>query len=477
MESAADDRFSFTGIDASSGRPLLPDLPAAALARLARGLPVDTDAIEFHELRASQPFVTAEDVDPRRLEEAGWGVVFAHDVDPAIPEALAPLLAHRRAQASAIDPRRYRDFLGPDAHRPGERKQAFLARHGVARSGPVDPDRLPYYLLIVGDPARIPFEFQAQLDVQYAVGRLHFDRVEDYAHYARSVVLAETTPISRAGLTLFGTRHPGDRASELSCDHLIGGLHAAIARTRARCPLTLVPAADASKARLARLLGGPDTPALLFTAGHGVGFPADDPRQRDHQGALLCQDWPGPAWSQPIPQDFYFAGDDLPQAADLGGLVAFFFACFGGGTPQRDAFHPRGQGPPPLLAAQPFVARLASQLLAHPRGGALAVIAHVDRSWASAFHGGRSGPEVEVFTSAIKRMIDGHPVGYAMEYFGSRHAELSADLALALDDDAEPGLAHDRELADLWTTSSDARNYLVLGDPAVRVSTTTAARA
>jgi len=74
-------------------------------------------------------------------------------------------------------------------------------------------------------------------------------------------------------------------------------------------------------------------------------------------------------------------------------------------------------------------------------------------------------------------MIDGHPVGYAMEYFGSRHAELSADLALALGEDSEPGLARDRELADLWTTSSDARNYLVLGDPAVRASTNNAARA
>ena len=97
--------------------------------------------------------------------------------------------------------------------------------------------------------------------------------------------------------------------------------------------------------------------------------------------------------------------------------------------------------------------------LAHPGGGALAIVAHVDRSWASAFHGGRSGPQVEVFTSALKRLIDGHPVGYAMDYFGSRHAELSADLAQALDEpaDGEPGLARDRELADLWTTSTDAR--------------------
>jgi hypothetical protein len=463
----ADERFCFNGIDATSGRPLLAELPAAALARLARGLPLDAEAIELQQQRADQPFLTAEDVDPTLVEQAGWGVVFAHGADPAIREALAPLLAHRKAQAGTVDERRYREFTGPDAHRPGERKQAFLARHGVARSGPVDPDRLPYYLLIVGDPDRVPFEFQAQLDVQYAVGRLHFDHIDDYAHYARNVVLAESTAPTRAGLTMFAPRPPGDRASELACDHLIAGLHAAITKTRRNCPLSLVPPEAADKARLTRLLGGPDTPALLFTASHGLGFPADDPRQRDHQGALLCQDWPGPAWSRPIPPEFYFAGHDLAHDADLRGLVAFCFACFGGGTPRTDAFHPHGAGPAPLLAAKPFIARLAQRLLAHP-SGALAVVAHVDRSWASSFHGGRSGPQVEVFTSALKRMIDGHPVGYAMEYFGSRYAELSADLALALDDDIEPGLARERELADLWTTSSDARNFVVLGDPAVR---------
>lgn len=467
MQSPPDERFCFNGVDAVSGRPLLPALSAAALARLARGLPLDADAVDLQHQRAEQPFVTAEDVDPRRVDAAGWAVIFAHDADPAIREALAPLLDRRRAQASAVDERRYREFLGPDAHRPGERKQAFLARHGVARSGPVDPDRLPYYLLIVGDPDRIPFDFQAQLDVQYAVGRLHFDHIDDYAHYARSVVHAESTAPTRAGLTLFATRHPDDRATELSSDVLVGGLHAAITKTRGKCPLTTIAPDAADKARLAALLGGRETPALLFTASHGVGFPADDPRQRDHQGALLCQDWPGPAHAGPIPPDFYFAGHDLAPTADLRGLIAFCFACFAGGTPRADNFHPHGAGPAPQLAPRPFVARLAQQLLAHPGGGALAIVAHVDRSWASAFNGGRSGPQVEVFTSALKRLIDGHPVGYAMDYFGSRHAELSADLALALADDGEPGLARDRELADLWTTSTDARNYLVLGDPAV----------
>ena len=72
-------------------------------------------------------------------------------------------------------------------------------------------------------------------------------------------------------------------------------------------------AADATKAELAHLLRQEDSVALLFTASHGMGFPRGDPRQLAHQGALLCQDWPGPRiWGRdPVPESYYYAADDL----------------------------------------------------------------------------------------------------------------------------------------------------------------------
>ena len=478
MESADDDRFSFNGVDASSGRPLLPDLPAAALARLARGLPVDAEAVELHELRASQPFVTAEDVDPRRLEEAGWGVVFPHDIDPAIREALAPLLAHRQAQASAVSDRRYREFLGPDAHRPGERKQAFLARHGVARSGPVDPDRLPYYLLIVGDPARVPFEFQAQLDVQYAVGRIHFDTVAAYADYARSVVAAETggLQISRE-LALFGVANSDDPATRLSAENLVAPLADLLVPSLPDWKITRYEGAHATKANLARLLGGDATPALLFTASHGAGFDRGDARQRSHQGALLCQDWPGPvAWKKPLTPDFYYAGEDVQATARPHGLIMFNFACYGAGTPLYNDYGQRsGAKEREQIADHPFLAALPQRLLSHPTGGALATIGHVERAWGTSFAwrgtGKKSGSSAQlaVFESAMRELMSGAPVGAALECFNERYAELASDLSVELEEISFNRAYNALELTDMWTANNDARSYTIIGDPAVRL--------
>jgi hypothetical protein len=224
-------------------------------------------------------------------------------------------------------------------------------------------------------------------------------------------------------------------------------------------------------------LGGEETPSLLVSASHGMGFPNGDPCQLPHQGALLCQDWPGPLKHKgAIPEDCYFAGNHIADDASLEGLIAFFFACYGGGTPKLDDFSHLNLGAQTEIARFPFVAALPKRMLGHPRGGALAVIGHVDRAWSYSFLWDRAGRQLAVFESAILELANGRRVGSAMEYFNTRYSELSTDLTEELKDrkarrprPESDTLAEDEALAGMWTANNDARSYVVLGDPAVRL--------
>jgi hypothetical protein len=480
-----DDTLVFNGIDGRTGSYLLPSIDVAQLARIAFGHTPPTAERDELDLRLAVDidYPLKEGEDPDDLSQAGWAVVFpfarkgseAASHQAAIREALGPLLARRRSQASRRDDRRYRECVGPDAYRPGETKQQFLTRMG-AGTGPVDPRKFPYYVLLVASPEEIPYRMQYQLDVQYAVGRIHFDTVEEYARYAANVVDAEARPgPSIRTVALWGVENPGDRATHASARHLVAPLADYLERGEAdRWHVTRFLGDHATKARLAALLGN-HAPSLLVTASHGIGFPAGDPRQRSDQGALVCQDWAGPR-SGSLTPDHYFAGDDIAADADLSGLVGFHFACFGAGTPRHDDFSRKGDTAALVdIAPHAFVARLPQRMLGRARG-ALACIGHVDRAWGSSFlqadprRHGTVTAQLAVFESALQRLIDGRCVGHAMDHFDLRYAELASDLASRIEDATKYDVAvDDHELAQLWLYANDARDYAVIGDPAVRI--------
>ena len=482
------------GIDMLTGEPLLPPLPVEVGAAMAQGKPIAKE--ELTELRERKRMITGEadygvmaGVDPNDLAQAGWGVIFAFEDEAAIPglrEALAPLLDLRRAQAGD----RYRDETVTPRffYRPGESKNEWLVRNGSG-PGPVDPRKLPYYLLIVGDPQRIPYQFQYQLDVAHAVGRIHFDTLDEYHSYARSVAAAEDPkqPLALARhAAFFGVCNGPDPATQLSAAQLVDPLATAFAQQlsqQAGWQVQHWEAAAANKAKLARLLGGGETPAFLFSASHGAGFSqSGDARQRGQQGAIVCSDWPG----RGAPEEKHvLTADDIGDDAHLLGLISFFFACYGAGTPRYDDFtvNARQRAGQPVsgleqverteIAPQPFVARLPQRLLGHPRGGALAVVGHVDRAWGTSFawEGAR---QLGTFESALTKLFGGDRLGFVMEDFNNRYAELSTEVATRIEAIKFREIVPPEELARLWTANSDARNYVVVGDPAVKLATGTA---
>ena len=475
--SNANPRIAFNGVNAANGQYGL-QLDGRQLADLIFGnaSPVELraqkdkydDAIRNANLPTHRG--VGEGIDATNLAQAGWGIIFAHaDLHrEAIQEALQPLLALRKAQAGE----HFRIFTSVDAYRPNESKLDFLRRFKVG-SGAVDPKRgVPYYLLLIGSPELIPYEFQYQLDVQFAVGRLDFDAVAQYASYAASVVAAEQgqTRLARTA-SFFSVTHADDDATAFTDQYLVHPLLERLTPQYPNWQIQPVQGASTTRTQLESLLGGAQKPALLFTASHGVEFPLGDAKQEHHQGALLCNEWPGPRqWAGgALPADFYFAGEHLASSANPAGMISFHFACYGGGTPQYYDFAHKEAQERFAIAERPFVAQLPKHLLGHPNGGALAAVSHIDRAWSYSFKQNQT-PQTTVFEGALERLLKGEPLGWALEFFNNRYAEVAADLNSEMDRMRYGGRTEPFELAALWTENNDARNYVILGDPAVRLA-------
>ncbi len=455
-----DEMLAFNGVDVDTGDYLFPMTRLAALASEARADPMSGPHVEALDRRHSDD----EDhlgvmwgTDPEDLASAGWGLVTAKGCDPAVMEALQPLRRLRCTQAGE----RYRELVV----NPGEDDDAFLTRHGMG-PGPADPRKVPYYLLLVGDPETIPYAFQYQLDVEYAVGRIHFDTVAEYGAYARAVEAAEQVPPAAVApaVQLFGTRNPGDTATALSASRLVAPLADELAGLSPGMTVGQDVGPAATRARLADLLFGAAAPPVLFTASHGLG--GSGPDQRETQGALLCQEWPGPLRrGARVDEAHYLAGCHVPSDRPVRPRVVFSFSCYGAGTPRMSDF-----ATDRVLAERDFVARLPQRLLGTPAGGALAFVGHVDRAFSCSFLWNGIDPQITAMAGTMLALLHGTRIGNAMEYLNSRYAAIATQLANRLAALRGPAgrRIDDRTLAALWTANHDARNYVVLGDPAVR---------
>jgi hypothetical protein len=282
-----------------------------------------------------------------------------------------------------------------------------------------------------------------------------------------------STVVNSRRAAIFATNHDFDEATQLFANEVAIPLAQGDGKRgpvgeRQGFGLEAMIGGSATKAGLRSLLRGESKarrPVLLVTGTHGTVFKHDDPRLPAAQGALVCQDFSD--WGH-IDATQWFEASDLPADANVHGLVHFLFACYGAGSPQQDDF-PEAGALPRAVAPYPLVARLPQKLLAHPNGGALAVLGHVDRAWSYSFRSAFGGPQVQSFRDVITRLLKGERLGWATDQFDVRWAALSAELS-DLQRKVQFGKqVPDWEIATLWTARNDARNYIVLGDPAVRI--------
>ena len=273
---------------------------------------------------------------------------------------------------------------------------------------------MPYYLLIVGDPETIPFRFQYQLDVQYGVGRIHFDTVEEYARYARSASCeAETTGLkqprsaacSSASATA-ATKRPSSAPTNSS-----GRLAGDAGGRGPRVGTADHPGGGGNQGRSSPpCSAGRETPAFLFTASHGMGFPKDHPLRQLPTGRLAL---PGLARSGGVGKThpaglLLLPATTSPPMARAHGLIAFHFACYGAGTPKLDDFAHQaietGRNRSACLPGRlPAAAAGASQRRSpgHHRS--------CRRAWGYSFVWSRAGQQLEAFQSTLDALLSGPP--------------------------------------------------------------------
>jgi hypothetical protein len=464
------------GVRADTGQALPRLTPADALQVIAS--PDLTDA----PARANSQGTLAPDAsvdDLNDLSQTGWAVLFASDADPAISLQLQPLLDLRKQQVERDlppgQPSRFRIFEGADPYKggvlPNQEASDWARMRGVNFTSPVDPDKVPYYLLIVGSPARISFDFHSTFKLQWLVGRVYFDDITDYGRYAAAVVAYETSawkPMPAKNAAVWLTANQGDIATAMLSGAVAGefrdGTPPLGARSNCGFTLDCFVGEAATKQQLTDILAGKaphGDPAVVFTGSHGSEFampadPAAEELQRQQQGSLITQEWTP---NTPVSSACNFTAADIPAANTLPGTMVFLFACYSAGCPAFDNYYFNKDGSSIPAAPAPLISLLAQKLLA---AGALAVIGHVDRAFPYGFVDVNGTPQVALIRTPLERLMQGWTVGRAIDSFTTAWSSISA--MLEKDPPTVQAVALKTHIA-----RDDARNYVALGDPAVRL--------
>lgn len=331
----------------------------------------------------------------------------------------------------------------------------------------------PHYLLLVGSIQELPFALQQCLSLGHTVGRLSLPSLEAYAQYALRVVRAETQRPSPDGPPVA----PGqgflflpdlDPVTALTRTTLVGPLRERLPARKKGLTVTVLEADQALRYKLLPRLEQLPSASLLVTGSHGCEHPVQD---SPFLGALQDQ-----------AKDLV-RGSDIPVLSRCveDGLVVLF-ACNSAGC--------HGIRPNEPLSAvgdnrprADILAPLPVAMLSHPRGP-LAVVGHVDPLWVVGMRS-RDGrlpeaadhPGLVGFQSMAERLVQGKRLGEATWPFREavpRHLleyQRLCTMQLEKIQSGKQSLTQQdhQALVYAWIAWNDARCWVILGDPAVKL--------
>ncbi|HYO74626.1 MAG TPA: hypothetical protein VEU33_51990 [Archangium sp.] len=422
--------------------------------------------------------------EPDSLREQRWALVVPDTERGRRLERILSPLCERRAEEQG---RKVDVYSAPPGMDESKAREFVDEKMYPASRSPREHAR---YVLLTGTPEDLSMELQEELssDGSCIVGRLPFEREEDYAAYVSKVVAREQDAARpRKARALFLTAQ--DRSPQILSGHQFVTVPTArrcsASREWGHFPASSVVAEElpaGAKGRLMELAGARE-PALLFSLSHGVGGPysgwASAEVQRQEQGNMWLGD------------RTVLTAEEVRQGAFLPGGIWFYFACFGAGTPARSVYQPwmeqlvrSGLMPKRELEsversrpveARPFIAALPQAALANP-DGPLAVIGHLDHAWICAFHDPRNGQtHANRLEEVLSSLVEGYRAGLALQSLSRFAAKADRELRKHYQADAQTESSGQtpasqvEERAYLWMERHDVTNYTLLGDPAVRL--------
>jgi len=429
------------------------------------------------------------DAAPNDLTAQRWGVVAPMGPEgDALLEAIRPLLEYREAEQKA-PVKQYRVCPGLDADLAAQWQETVHQADDVS-----ERDR-PKYLLFLGELHQVSLPLQQVMAHSTYVGRLHVSHPDGtadhrgYASYANKVLAHEQREErDTAPEVLLYTAHDGTSATKQGHAAL---MEPCLQRMRKGWPQARpglspaeVPHAGGDPSELLRRAGAARS-GLMLSVAHGLGRPREGWASVEDQWSLQGAMSLGPGQT--------LTGQRLRDVPFLPGGMWFNVSCFGAATPAESAFHPWLT----LLAAagayqqsanevlrhlpargeRPFLAALPQALLANPRGP-LAIVGHSDLTWTLGFLDAsdplRSRPDR--ILSALEVLANGSRAGVALDALLRFYRTTNDRLLRQYEARETARVNRSRDPTDpvrlgmLWMLRNDLRGYLLLGDPAARLS-------
>jgi hypothetical protein len=408
-------------------------------------------------------------VDLNDVTQAGWTFLVSSKDSQAsdIVEILRPLARHR----GMPDPKAPLVFNGET---PDQWFDWFQNNYFSPLS---EGKSVPNYILIVGDPTMIPFRFQSILDSAACVGRIDFDSRDQIAGYVNKILKLEkkNAKLSSKEAIVMGTNYGPTDPTFYSANYLVKPISSYISSKLKFRSKTLL-GEQASKPSFLKSLKQ-SKPALVFTATHGAAYMYENFfTQKKLNGSIYCQG----DMDAPI-DDILFTSYDIPDGEPfLEGSVFFQFACFGYGTPAESDFQHWQDVGMPFNSQQDFISDLPKRLLLHERGP-IAYIGHVDLAWLQGFDDPNHPNPVSEYDNRITPFIDscrsllsGEPLGRSLEEMNKRYDIENAIISNRIDQARKGRIEFSEEfyskIAEMYILRSDAQNYMLLGDPAVKLN-------